>query len=171
MAIASPPPAGEPFQLPRRRWTRAQYYRVAEVGLFQPDERLELLDGEIIQTSPKGARHVMATRRTLRALTAPFSVLSVYCGRRAPSFLPTRANRNRTLPLHGGLKKHTRNAILKPLKSCLWRKSPTSPCAPTGSKRDACTPAPKYRSTGSSTFPITGWKCTDSPSPVNSRSK
>ena len=28
----------------RRRWTRAEYYRAAELGLFRPEERLELLD-------------------------------------------------------------------------------------------------------------------------------
>jgi hypothetical protein len=32
-----------------RRWTRDEYYRAAELGLFRPGERLELLDGEIIQ--------------------------------------------------------------------------------------------------------------------------
>jgi Uma2 family endonuclease len=33
----------------RRRWTRDEYYRAAEVGILRPDERLELLDGEILE--------------------------------------------------------------------------------------------------------------------------
>jgi hypothetical protein len=32
-----------------RNWTRAEYPRAAEIGLFRPDERLELLEGVIIE--------------------------------------------------------------------------------------------------------------------------
>ena len=44
-----------------RRWTRAEYYRAAELGLFGPEERLELLDGEIYaKMSPRKPPHSTA---------------------------------------------------------------------------------------------------------------
>jgi Uma2 family endonuclease len=43
-----------------RRWTREEYYRAAELGLFRPEERLELFDGEIIQKmSPQKEPHAV----------------------------------------------------------------------------------------------------------------
>ncbi|WP_375461893.1 Uma2 family endonuclease [uncultured Enterovirga sp.] len=43
--------------LPRRRFTVADVTRMVEVGLIGEDERLEVLDGEIVEMSPKGYRH------------------------------------------------------------------------------------------------------------------
>jgi Uma2 family endonuclease len=40
-----------------RRWTREDYYRMAEVGLLEPAERTELLDGVIYTMSPQGSVH------------------------------------------------------------------------------------------------------------------
>jgi Uma2 family endonuclease len=44
-------------ELPRRLFTVEEYHRMAEVGIFQPDERVELIEGEIIQMSPISPRH------------------------------------------------------------------------------------------------------------------
>ena len=43
--------------LARRAFTVADLERMAEVGLVAPDERLELIGGEIVPMSPKGSRH------------------------------------------------------------------------------------------------------------------
>ena len=41
----------------RHRITVDQYYRMDEVGLFHPDERVELIDGEIVDMAPIGIAH------------------------------------------------------------------------------------------------------------------
>jgi len=51
-----------------RRWTRMEYERLMTLGLVQPDERLELLDGQMVLGEPQGARHAAAVRRVLEAL-------------------------------------------------------------------------------------------------------
>jgi Uma2 family endonuclease len=53
-----------------RRWTRIEYQRLIDLGVFSPDERLELLDGALVVREPQGARHAAATRKVLAALRA-----------------------------------------------------------------------------------------------------
>ena len=51
-----------------RRWTRVEYERLIALGVFQPDERLELIDGLLLVREPQGTRHATAIRRVLAAL-------------------------------------------------------------------------------------------------------
>jgi Uma2 family endonuclease len=51
-----------------RRWSRAEYERLIALGVFQPGERLELLDGVLVVREPQGSRHAAAIRRVLAAL-------------------------------------------------------------------------------------------------------
>lgn len=55
-----------------RRFTVDEYYRMAEAGILGPDERVELLDGEILDLLPIGSRHAGVTsylaNRLIRAL-------------------------------------------------------------------------------------------------------
>ncbi len=51
-----------------RRWSRCEYERLVELGVFQPGERLELLDGLLVVREPQGSRHAAAIRRVLAAL-------------------------------------------------------------------------------------------------------
>lgn len=39
------------------RWTRIEYERMVEAGVFHPEARFELMDGEIIDMTPQGSYH------------------------------------------------------------------------------------------------------------------
>jgi len=54
-----------------RRWTRQEYDRLVDLGVFQ-GERLELIDGQLMVREPQGARHAAAIRRVLAALRIAF---------------------------------------------------------------------------------------------------
>jgi Uma2 family endonuclease len=51
-----------------RRWTRKEYDGLIALGVFQPDERLELLDGLLAVREPQGSRHAAAIRCVVEAL-------------------------------------------------------------------------------------------------------
>ncbi len=54
------------------RLTVDEYYRMADVGLLSPDDRTELIEGEIVDMPPIGSRHAAAVallaKRMIRAL-------------------------------------------------------------------------------------------------------
>ena len=43
--------------VPRLRWTLAEFERLAELGIFTEEDRIELIGGELVPMSPKGDRH------------------------------------------------------------------------------------------------------------------
>ena len=47
-----------------------EYYRMADAGLFRADDRLELVEGEIIDKAPIGSRHAACVNRLNRLLSA-----------------------------------------------------------------------------------------------------
>jgi Uma2 family endonuclease len=53
----------------RRLFTVDEYYRMAAAGIFTEDDRVELIEGEIIEMSPIGNRHATCVRRLIRLLT------------------------------------------------------------------------------------------------------
>ncbi len=61
---------------PRRRfWTLDEYHCAAEVGIFRPDERLELIEGEVTEKMrPQGEPHVIGVVLTADALQNAFPV-------------------------------------------------------------------------------------------------
>jgi Uma2 family endonuclease len=59
--------------LPRRLWTAEEYERAGELGVFKPEERLELIEGEIlVKMSPQGSRHAVVLHLVAQALQAVF---------------------------------------------------------------------------------------------------
>jgi len=52
----------------RHRITVEHFYRMADAGLFEADERVELINGEIIDMPPMGSRHASALEQLTTAL-------------------------------------------------------------------------------------------------------
>lgn len=55
-----------------RRWTRAEYDRLIDLGIFRPGEHLELLGGHLIVSEPQGTVHATAVGLVEDALRACF---------------------------------------------------------------------------------------------------
>lgn len=55
-----------------RPWTRIEYEKLIELGIFQPGEAIELIGGQLIVSEPQGALHYTAILRTARALEVVF---------------------------------------------------------------------------------------------------
>lgn len=54
------------------RLSRAEYDRAVEAGVFEPDARLELIDGALLAMTPQGSRHAAAVSLAARALRKAF---------------------------------------------------------------------------------------------------
>jgi Uma2 family endonuclease len=55
-----------------KRWTRVEYERLIDLGVFGPGDRLELLGGQLIVAEPQGAEHYTAIFRATHALEGAF---------------------------------------------------------------------------------------------------
>jgi Uma2 family endonuclease len=53
-------------------WSRADYDRLVASGVFGPGDRVELLEGEIIELSPEKSRHAATVDLALEALRRAF---------------------------------------------------------------------------------------------------
>ena len=51
-----------------RRLTVAEYHRMGELGIVDPDEHIELIEGQIIKKPVKGTSHSAATKRIEKLL-------------------------------------------------------------------------------------------------------
>ena len=52
-------------QLARRLFTVDDYYRMAEAGILNEDDRVELIEGEIIEMAPIGSHHASSVMRLM----------------------------------------------------------------------------------------------------------
>ena len=69
-ATSSPPKPFTASETGRPRWTEALLYAAAEAGFFDPDDRYELIDGELILMAPPDPVHDAAVRKVMRVLRA-----------------------------------------------------------------------------------------------------
>lgn len=60
------------YETRTRRFSRAEYDRLIDLGVFQPGEPIELIGGELIVAEPQGEAHYTAIRKTAKALEAAF---------------------------------------------------------------------------------------------------
>ncbi|MEX2224298.1 MAG: Uma2 family endonuclease [Candidatus Rokuibacteriota bacterium] len=60
--------------LPTKRWTRVEYDRLIEKGVFGPADRIELLGGALVVREPPGSPHAMGIRMAEEALRRVFAM-------------------------------------------------------------------------------------------------
>jgi Uma2 family endonuclease len=58
-----------PMPLVRRSFTVEEFHRMARAGVFHEDDRVELLDGEIVEMTPIGPEHAGCVGALTRLLT------------------------------------------------------------------------------------------------------
>jgi Uma2 family endonuclease len=54
---------GMAVALRRKRFTLDEYHRMGEVGILHEDDRVELIEGEIVEMTPIGSRHAATVGR------------------------------------------------------------------------------------------------------------
>ncbi|WP_420456319.1 Uma2 family endonuclease [Rubrivirga sp.] len=70
-APASTPEAGE-APVAGFYWTRERYDQAVEAGVFGPDDKVELIEGQIVPKMPQNTPHSVATSLTAAALRTAF---------------------------------------------------------------------------------------------------
>lgn len=58
--------------VPMKQWTRVEYERLVEKGVFVPGDRIELIDGLLLVAEPQSSSHVTGVRLTALALARAF---------------------------------------------------------------------------------------------------
>jgi Uma2 family endonuclease len=77
---------GVPVRVEKRRFSVHEYHRMAEVGILSEDDRVELIEGEILEMSPIGSRHAACVDRLNRLLNG-FADLSAIVRVQSPILL------------------------------------------------------------------------------------
>ena len=57
----------------RRRFTAEEYHKMAEAGILHEDDRVELIEGEIVDMAPIGSRHATCVRELVWLLSKQLS--------------------------------------------------------------------------------------------------
>ena len=57
------------LEILRRKFTVREYHLMAEAGVFADGDRVELVNGEIINMSPVGTRHAACVKQLNRRLS------------------------------------------------------------------------------------------------------
>ena len=59
------------------RFTVDEYHRMGRAGVFHEDDRVELVEGQVVQLSPIGDRHASCVRRLIRVFATSLLELAV----------------------------------------------------------------------------------------------
>ena len=62
------------YETRTRRFTRAEYERLIDLGVFQPGSPIELIGGQLLVAEPQGAPHYTAIIKTAKALEVAFGL-------------------------------------------------------------------------------------------------
>jgi Uma2 family endonuclease len=58
--------------VPMKRWKRVEYERLVDCGIFEPGDRIELIDGLLLVSEPQSSPHYTAIQLVEQALTRAF---------------------------------------------------------------------------------------------------
>jgi Uma2 family endonuclease len=58
--------------VPMKRWKRVEYERLVDCGIFEPGDRIELIDGLLLVSEPQSSPHYTSIRLVERALWRAF---------------------------------------------------------------------------------------------------
>jgi Uma2 family endonuclease len=61
---------GAPLTIPRRMLTVDEYHKIGDAGVLSPEDRIELIEGEMIKMAPIGARHFAMVNKLCALLVA-----------------------------------------------------------------------------------------------------
>lgn len=64
-------------EVTKKLFTVDEYYQMADAGILGPEDRVELIDGEIIQMSPISDRHAACVNRANHLFVTSFGVRAV----------------------------------------------------------------------------------------------
>jgi len=62
-----------PVETTKKLFSVDDYYRMLDAGILTPEDRVELIDGEIFEMSPIGSRHLGCVNRATRLFTMAFA--------------------------------------------------------------------------------------------------
>jgi Uma2 family endonuclease len=58
--------------VPMKRWTRVEYERLVDCGIFEPSDRIELIDGLLLVSEPQSSPHYTSIQLVQQALARAF---------------------------------------------------------------------------------------------------
>jgi Uma2 family endonuclease len=64
-------------QIEKRYFNVTEYYRMTEAGVLSEEDRVELIEGEVIKMSPIGSRHAACVRRLNTLLNRQVSQIAI----------------------------------------------------------------------------------------------
>src|SRR3990172_10433352 len=76
--------------LTAHRFTVEEYHRMGEAGVFHEDDRVELIDGQVVHMTPIGTQHAACVKRLLERL-APLAGRQATLGIQDPVVLDEHA--------------------------------------------------------------------------------
>lgn len=83
--LQAPTPSASISDTPTlKRWTVQDYHRLGDLGILAPEERTELIAGQIILMASKGTPHVLSLRLLSQTLDALFAEHPVFISLQDP---------------------------------------------------------------------------------------
>ncbi len=64
-------------RIAKRRFSVDDYYRMAQAGILRPGDRVELIEGEIVEMSPIGHEHAWCVNRLTRVFSERLAARAV----------------------------------------------------------------------------------------------